>query len=259
MTAAAGHLLLDGAASGPWNMAVDEALLETADGIWLRFYGWSEPTLSLGYFQSIVDRREHRASRDCSVVRRSTGGGAILHDRELTYSLVLPHAHPLAGTPEQLSLAVHTALLAALRVFDLPARLHDACGPRCSQPALPTAMSRSLEPFLCFQRRANGDVLLGDAKIGGSAQRRRKQAVLQHGSILLETSAYAPELPGIRAISGREISATDLASQFVEQLQARLELSLRPVTSAEIPAATHAYTADLIGEKYAHLDWTTRR
>ena len=72
-------------------MAVDEALLIDAaeNGVaTLRFYQWSEPTLSLGYFQRYDDRDQHAASRECAVVRRQTGGGAILHDRELTYSLV---------------------------------------------------------------------------------------------------------------------------------------------------------------------------
>ena len=77
-------------------MAVDEALLLDAaeNGIaTLRFYEWSEPTLSLGYFQRYDDRYSHAASRDCAIVRRQTGGGAILHDRELTYSLTLPASH----------------------------------------------------------------------------------------------------------------------------------------------------------------------
>ncbi len=64
----------------------------------LRFYQWNQPTLSLGYFQSYEDRGRHAASQECTVVRRQTGGGAILHDRELTYSLILPATHPLGAT-----------------------------------------------------------------------------------------------------------------------------------------------------------------
>ena len=74
-------------------MAVDEVLLDAAavrEQLSLRFYGWSEPTLSLGYFQRVADRKQHIASRECPLVRRLSGGGAILHDDELTYSFATP-------------------------------------------------------------------------------------------------------------------------------------------------------------------------
>ena len=97
------RLLHDPPAAGAWNMAVDEALLETAadSGVaTLRFYQWNEPTLSLGYFQAATDRDQHPASRDCPLVRRASGGGAILHDRELTYSMAmsLPSARSSEAT-----------------------------------------------------------------------------------------------------------------------------------------------------------------
>ena len=87
-------------------MAVDETLLfDAAENgtATLRFYSWDEPTLSLGYFQRYADREQHTASRTCAVVRRQTGGGAILHDRELTYSLALP-AQPSADKTKRASL-----------------------------------------------------------------------------------------------------------------------------------------------------------
>src|SRR4051794_22517252 len=93
------RLIVDSPADGAWNMALDEALLidaETSGVASLRFYSWREPTLSLGYFQRHTDRAGHAASAGCLLVRRASGGGAILHDRELTYSIALPQAHPLA-------------------------------------------------------------------------------------------------------------------------------------------------------------------
>ena len=87
------RLLIDAQEGGAWNMAVDHALLETAaetGAITLRFYEWTPATLSLGYFQPVADRLQHAASAACPIVRRSTGGGAIVHDQELTYSLVAP-------------------------------------------------------------------------------------------------------------------------------------------------------------------------
>ena len=80
------RLIIDPPALGRMNMAIDEALLESASRgeTILRFYSWSPATLSLGYFQAYDDRREHSASADLDVVRRSTGGGAIVHDQEIT-------------------------------------------------------------------------------------------------------------------------------------------------------------------------------
>src|SRR3954464_5256758 len=89
-------LIIAAPPDGAWNMALDEALLHRAetDGMaTLRFYGWREPTLSLGYFQQHADRALHPASENCTLIRRASGGGAILHDRELTYSIALPKSH----------------------------------------------------------------------------------------------------------------------------------------------------------------------
>src|SRR5688572_17520100 len=108
------RLIIDSPAAGPRNMAIDEALLSdaTENGVaTLRFYQWSEPTLSLGYFQRYDERYQHTGSRDCAVVRRQSGGGAILHDRELTYSLALPAGHPLARDSQRLYSAIHEAFI----------------------------------------------------------------------------------------------------------------------------------------------------
>ena len=95
-----------------WNMAVDEMLLEWSaehGGCCLRLYHWQEATLSLGYFQEYQDRGGHGPSRNCPVVRRLTGGGAIVHDAELTYSLVVHAGHPLAAARDALYHAAHGA------------------------------------------------------------------------------------------------------------------------------------------------------
>src|SRR5688572_1794984 len=93
-------VITDPAFDGPTNMAIDEALLETvAAGALpavLRFYRWTPATLSLGYFQGYRLREEHSASRNSPIVRRASGGGAIMHDHELTYSIVLNREHRLA-------------------------------------------------------------------------------------------------------------------------------------------------------------------
>jgi lipoate-protein ligase A len=170
-------------------MAVDEVLLASANRlrvVTLRMYGWSEPTLSLGYFQQYQERHMHHPSRACPVVRRSSGGGALVHDCEWTYSLSVPTTERWARRSELLYTLVHQALIDLCAEHGIGCRL-----------AQPPALARQPEPFLCFQRRSTGDVLLGSFKIAGSAQRRSRGAILQHGSLILQRSTAAPSLPGL--------------------------------------------------------------
>ena len=92
-------LIDDEPQSGAWNMAVDETLLETAiasDLATLRFYRWREPTASLGYFQREADYFAETRLASLPAVRRLSGGGTLIHDRELTYSLILPASQRLS-------------------------------------------------------------------------------------------------------------------------------------------------------------------
>jgi lipoyl(octanoyl) transferase len=188
-------------ASGAWNMAVDEVLLESAlrGGICtLRWYRWREPTLSLGYFQSTDDPLIDDRFTGLPVVRRLSGGGAILHDRELTYSCALGPGHPLATEPGALYTAMHAAIITDL------ARVGVNVAPR-------GIADKGLDAnFLCFSRGDANDLVIAGHKVLGSAQRRRRGAVLQHGSLLLERSPVAPEYPGITELSGVPASAIDV-------------------------------------------------
>lgn len=245
------RLIVDEPADGAWNMALDEALLEAAAtrGVWsLRFYGWSTPTLSLGYFQRWEDRQQHPASLGCPWVRRSSGGGAIMHDAELTYSLAVaaPPNRPLAAAT--LYRQVHRALVETLQeLAGISAILHE-CAPH-TPPSGP-------EPFMCFQRRAEGDVLIGAVKIAGSAQRRLRGAVLQHGSVLLHTSSSAPELAGISALTTTAFSSVDLQANWAARLSDALDLEL---TAAHEIQTERQRAADLIRDKYSHEGWNRRR
>lgn len=167
-------------------MAVDQALLELGETPILRLYQWNEPTLTLGYFQAAQSRDQHRESTTCPMLRRSTGGGAILHDRELTYSLILPPGS-YSQPSTQLYDAVHQAVADRLQNFGLSARRHphrptDTTSPATYSPPSdsppsdtqsgrvpgpreatvktnPSASART-EPFLCFKRRAAGDLIV---------------------------------------------------------------------------------------------------
>ncbi|HKQ47783.1 MAG TPA: biotin/lipoate A/B protein ligase family protein [Phycisphaerae bacterium] len=183
------RLLIDDPLPGPVNMARDEALLQACvpdSAPTLRFYAWKPPTISLGYFQDYAEyERLEPPAGDLAVVRRTTGGGAILHDLEVTYSLVIPLTHPLVhGKPNDLYRLAHRAIISAIGT---PARMLGEGGGRCDE-------SSHRGPFFCFARRHDLDVVVPDAsgpngfsKIAGSAQRRTAAAILQHGSIILDS------------------------------------------------------------------------
>jgi lipoyl(octanoyl) transferase len=185
-----GRMIVDEPAAGSWNMAVDAAILEhiaTQDAPTLRFYRWSKPTLSLGYFQSAADRTLHASSGGIDLVRRTTGGGAIVHDCELTYSVIVPQGNRSHGADQTLYHDVHQAVIGSLQRIGVNAmRFGDY-----------SSSNRPDEPFLCFQRRTREDLIVSGYKVLGSAQRRGAGGLLQHGSLLLASSAAAPELPGL--------------------------------------------------------------
>ena len=241
------RLIYDPPAAGLWNMAVDEMMLETvavSGEPVLRFYAWEEPTLSLGYFQAMEDRQSHVASLHCPVVRRSTGGGAILHDREITYSIALPLADRWSSAATALYDTFHAGLVAALAQLDISSTL-------CPQTL------QSLQPeFLCFLRRAKGDVLVAGHKVAGSAQRRRATAMLQHGSVILGRSHQAPEIPGLQVIN-RDVVGDQLLPLWISEIQASWP-SLVFLPSQWTAAETVAASAILAG-RFSSDSWLQRR
>lgn len=165
-------------APGAWNMAVDAALMESVRAgapPCLRFYRWDPPCLSLGRNQPAAGRYDLDALRAAGVetVRRPTGGRAVLHDRELTYSVVAPEG--ALGGPRASYAAINRALVAGLRRLGVPAELQPRAGRR--------AAALSLAP--CFRDPAEGEVVVAGRKLVGSAQWREAGVVLQHGSLLL--------------------------------------------------------------------------
>ena len=229
-------------------MAIDEVLLERAaaeDRAQLRIYRWSQPTVSLGYFQSFAQRGTHPPSARCPIVRRPTGGGAIVHDLEITYALALPGAwHP--SQRRQLYRGVHASLAEVLRNLGLAVSV--CAGGR--------ERSSDAEAFLCFQRRQEGDVVVGDCKVIGSAQRRGKQALLQHGSILIKRSSFAPELAGIEDLSTISLADEDWAALVLEGLLRAVdsEAGYEPLTQDEEAAA-----GELVNRKHGQIEWHQRR
>jgi len=250
------RLIIDPPLSGPLNMAIDEVLLESAatTGIaTLRLYQWSEPTLSLGYFQASSERERHQPSLACPLVRRASGGGAILHHHELTYSIALPELSSSAAASQRLYEAIHVAIIAVLGELGISSALYGA-GPLCDTAQVQN--NASPQPFLCFQRRTCFDIVSSGAKIAGSAQRRRRGAILQHGSILFGQSEFAPELPGIEQIAGKAITTVSLSELWPPRLAGRLGYSIRvgSLTASELSASEAA-----CHERFTASDWLHRR
>ncbi len=229
-------------------MAIDQLLLQRAASegqTALRFYQWAEPTLSLGYFQSATARSRHRESLNCPVIRRSSGGGAIVHDLELTYCYTTPSTIRSTHASRQLYDAFHETLILCLAELGIEAVLCE-----------PSSKAVHEEPFLCFQRRAAGDVLCGDHKVTGSAQRRFRSAIMQHGSILLDQSTSAPQLPGLRQMGGQPISAAELIDRWVPRIGERLRFETRDseLAKEEINQAGH-----WVHRQFGNPHWTHRR
>lgn len=217
----------DQPALGSWNMAVDQALLEWVDEHSqpvLRWYQWAPATLSLGYFQRWSDRETHLSSRELTMVRRASGGGAIVHHLELTYSLVLPTQSRWSAAHRELYDQVHQSVIDEWQNWGVRSELY--CHPEAGESGdSPADQKSEASPFLCFQRRAAGDLLLNGHKVGGSAQRRGRRSLLQHGSLLLAQSPFAPELPGVLELAGVTIEPTVLSERLTTRIAKILELS----------------------------------
>jgi lipoate-protein ligase A len=227
---------------GSWNMAVDEVLLESALArgmCTLRWYRWPEATLSLGYFQNLDDVDSRPEWKSLPAVRRLTGGGAIVHHHEWTYSCAIPSAHELAHRPSELFARMHGRIIDVLHNHGIAARLRGESD------------SAEQIPFLCFQRGDANDVVLQGHKIVGSAQRRRRGAVLQHGSLLLRTSPYASHIPGMLDFVPPQHSRQQLLNELTMETSRLLGNKLFETTLAE---GEFGRADELERGRYRHLN-----
>ncbi|HEX8695321.1 MAG TPA: lipoate--protein ligase family protein [Longimicrobium sp.] len=255
-------------APGAWNMAVDEALAESvAEGgaPVLRFYRWRPACLSLGRHQPARGRYDLAAlaARGIDVVRRPTGGRAVLHHRELTYAAAFPASW--SGGPRAAYAAMNGALVAGLARLGAPAALQPATQTRAPGP--------SLAP--CFALPVEGEVVAAGRKLVGSAQRRLGDVVLQHGSLPIEDDQSAlasfvlaagdrdaggperePPADGapasLAALLGRAPGWDELTAALAAGWEEALGIELSPggLTGAE------AERAGRIAGRYADPAWT---
>jgi lipoate-protein ligase A len=227
------RLVLDGAADGYTNMAVDEAILEAhlAGEVpaTVRLYRWQPACLSIGYFQRAGKEVDEAGCRRHGVdwVRRPTGGRAILHDIELTYSVVAGEDNPtVEGGVLESYRRISTALVAGLRGLGVPAEMAPA-----------RARGRGLGSAACFDAPSDYEVTIHGRKVVGSAQVRRRGAFLQHGAILLRVD-MARQVGVLQPPPGM---TQEQLAEFLRPRLISLEEALgRPACAEELAVALRA-------------------
>jgi lipoate-protein ligase A len=208
---------------GPLNMALDEAMLLSADGPWMRVYQWSAPTISIGFSQEM--ERVQAEHRGWPLVRRWTGGGVVVHDGDWTYTLAAPQGSALCEMRATDSYRfIHEAMVKAL---------HETGVGDCILQAESTSDGMGI----CFVEPAKFDVVWQGQKIAGAGQRRAKAGFLHQGTV------QPLKLP------------TEFGPRFARQLAQ--DVSVIPHAQAE--ASLMSLAQDLAQRKYGAAEWTRHR
>lgn len=269
------RLIRSAAASGAWNMALDEALLASVEAgeslPVLRLYRWQPATVTLGYFQQGTDVVNLEACRQLGfdVVRRITGGRAVLHADEVTYAVIAPEMDSIFPG----GVAANYHVIAEVLQLTLA-----ACGlqTEITSGRHGVPQDDSVQRSACFTAPALSELVHAGCKMTGSAQKRLSHAFLQHGSIPVEVdldalcrALYTGNPDGIRRSSERLqahvgwlnrflatptcIDAVEsmLIAQFVAHLD--IDFCLDEPTAAELMMAEQ-----LLREKYDNRDWTLK-
>ncbi|KIY21138.1 lipoate--protein ligase family protein [Mesobacillus subterraneus] len=264
--------------SPSFNMALDEALLE-----WhgagkippvVRFYGWNPATLSIGYFQRIEREIDMDAVQQLGLgfVRRPTGGRGVLHEHELTYSVIVTEDYPdMPKTVTEAYRVISEGILQGFQNLGLEAYF---AGPKTSAEKEALKNPRSA---VCFDAPSWYELVVEGRKVAGSAQTRQKGVILQHGSILLDLDedklfslfkypndkvkermqrAFKSKAVAINQISSRKIELEEAKKAFKEGFEAGLRIKLDPYTLSEEELD---YVNALAKNKYESEDWNFKR
>jgi lipoate-protein ligase A len=250
---------------------LDEAILEDigrGESIpTLRLYAWDPACLSLGHAQPFADVDVQRLKlHGWEVVRRVTGGRAILHTDELTYSVIAPNEEPrVSGTVLESYSRLAQALLLAVQELDLPVEMKEGKAENG-----PTAIP------VCFEVPSTYEITVNGKKLIGSAQARKREGVLQHGSLPLTgdltricqvlkfeneserehaSQRLLTRAATVESALGREVSWETAAQAFIHAFEAQLGLSLQ---SSELSPSESKRTDELVKDKYDHPLWTER-
>ena len=202
--------------SAAMNMAIDEALFECAKIPSIRFYRWDHAALSFGYFGRFAEVANYAAQRD--LVRRWTGGGIVLHEDDLTYSIVITANDPVfAESSMSIYAAVHKAIRDALAANGQRAELATGAAVCDRRIQINSAVTERRYSD-CFANPVRADVMLSGRKIAGGAQRRTRVGLLHQGSIQLATGRVRPTGGLVDLGNGlAERFAKELGGQWIER------------------------------------------
>ena len=260
-----------------YNMAMDEALLNFVsrgeiDPV-VRFYTWNPATLSVGYFQRLkkeidIDKVKEKGF---GLVRRQTGGRGVLHDKELTYSVIVPESHPnMPSTITEAYRVISEGLLEGFKLLGFDAYF---AIPRSKEEREKLKQPRSA---VCFDAPSWYELVVEGRKIAGSAQTRQKGVILQHGSLLQDVDvdelfdmfifkndrlkekmkkAFVDKAVAINDISDRHISIEEMEKAFEEGFKKGLDIEFKPLSLTENQLAE----VKVLEEKYRSEEWLYKK
>ncbi|TDM15522.1 lipoate--protein ligase family protein [Macrococcus bovicus] len=260
-----------------FNMALDEALLNwVSEGKMqpvIRFYGWNPKTLSIGYFQKLQKEIDIQKVKENGIglVRRTTGGRGVLHDKELTYSVVVPESHPdMPQTVTEAYRVISGGLLEGFRALGFDAEF---AIPRTAEQRAKLKDPRS---SVCFDAPSWYELVVEGRKVAGSAQTRQKGVILQHGSILQDIdvdelfdlfiyqnprmrekmqNAFSDKAVAINDLSDRHVTIEEMEEAFHNGFEKALDIELVPYDLSN-EQLEEVYR---IADKYMSDEWTYRR
>jgi lipoyl(octanoyl) transferase len=264
--------------SPSFNMALDEALLE-----WnskgeippvIRFYGWNPPTLSIGYFQKVEKEINLEAVKNQGLgfVRRPTGGRGVLHEHELTYSVIVPESHPrMPKTVTEAYRIISEGILKGFHQLGLEAYF---AVPKTSEER---DLLKSPHSAVCFDAPSWYELVVEGRKVAGSAQTRQKGVILQHGSILLDIDedklfslfkysndrvmermkkSFKNKAVAINDLTSKRVSIEQAKEAFKKGFEEGLNINLEPY---ELNQAEIDYVNSIAKERYESDEWNFRR
>ncbi|NYF24605.1 biotin/lipoate A/B protein ligase family protein [Sporosarcina sp. JAI121] len=272
------HFINSGKCRASFNMALDEALLEWHSkgeiGPVLRFYEWEPATLSIGYFQNVEKEinMDEVKKYGLGFVRRPTGGRGVLHEHELTYSVIVSESYPdMPETVTEAYRVISGGLLEGFRNLGLDATFSI---PRTAQQGNDLKKPKSA---VCFDTPSWYELVVEGKKVAGSAQTRQKGVILQHGAILLsldvdklvalfkfrsevQREQMRISLPdkaiAIDRLVDRSVSVSECVNAFSKGFEEALDMKLEPL---ELTKQQLEYVMEIERKKYANDEWTFKK
>lgn len=272
------NFINSGKSAPAFNMALDEALLQWHSqgkiGPTIRFYGWDPATLSIGYFQKVEKEINLEAVQKYQLgfVRRPTGGRGVLHEHELTYSVIVSETHPKMpkGVTESYRV-ISEGVLEGFKQLGLDAYF------AVPKTKAEHEMLKHPRSAVCFDTPSWYELVVEGRKVAGSAQTRQKNVILQHGSIILDIdknklfdlfkfsservrerllTGFGQKAVAINELSKRKITIAEAESAFKRGFEKGLDIDLETYT---LSAEEKAFVDELAVSRYGNDEWNFRK